>query len=164
MNNTIIYLIRHAESKGNLANIFGGDPDITEKGEQETKRLQKNLAYVKPNAVYASNTKRAKQTAKILAKEWSLPVKIHDKLHERNFGSLEGKEILQEHKDFHNSLIERNINLMWDSQLSSDDETNRQSLQRLLEGLVDIAKSNIGKATLVVSHGDVIAKLLVKRG
>lgn len=164
MTETIIYLIRHAKSEGNLARIWGGDSDISDEGREKTIELLEKLEGVKPFSVYASDKKRTKQTAEILAKKWNLPVKINKKISEKFYGELEEKEILQEHKDFYEKLLLENPDSVWDCHLTENDETNRQVVERFLLGLNEIISENIGKTFLVVSHGNVIRSFLVHIG
>jgi broad specificity phosphatase PhoE len=161
MQDTILYLIRHAKSKGNVSNVFGGDPEITNEGKKQTLNLLKRIKCLKPVSIYSSDRIRTKQTAQILADKWQLPVIINKNIRERSYGSLDGKKILKKHKKFHDCLAARDPELIWDCQLTSDDETNRQAFKRFLKGLTSIAKVNIGKTSLVVTHGNVIRCLLV---
>lgn len=164
MEETIIYLIRHAKSMGNLAKVWGGDFDISEEGKVKTIELLEKLGNIKPSSIYSSNKKRTKQTAEILAKKWNLPVKINEKIKEKFYGNLEEKEISQEHKDFFDRLLLENPDLVWDCHLTEGDETNRQVTERFLGGLDEIINENIGKTFLVISHSTVIRSFLVHIG
>ncbi len=161
MTKTIIYLIRHGKSQGNIDKVFGGDPQLTTEGINQVKKLAQKLKACKPSAVYTSDRKRTRQTAQILADRWGLKVTVKKGLRERSYGSLEGKKILAKHKEFHNKLCQKDPELMWDCHLAKNDETNRQAFTRFFNQLKKIAEKNKGKNSLVIAHGNVIRCLLV---
>lgn len=69
---TTIVLVRHAEK------AFGTDPDLTEAGHDRAQRLAEMLAGTELAAIYSSDYKRTRQTAKPVADRMELPVKIYD--------------------------------------------------------------------------------------
>ena len=62
---TVIYLIRHGESEGNLKRICLGNTDLglTEKGREQAEKTAKALSPVDIDAIYSSDLIRAVQTA-----------------------------------------------------------------------------------------------------
>lgn len=159
---TILYIIRHAQTEGNVKNTFGGNPKLTEEGKKQARALAKKLPLNKISAVYSSDMDRAVETANIVFNQ-SLNFKKttqRKNLRERYYGDLENKPILQSHKNIHNKALKKNHDLMWDINLTTNDETNRESLKRFLREVTDIAKNHIGENIAIVSHGNVMKNLL----
>ena len=161
---TTLYIIRHAQTEANKAHIFGSDTKLTPEGVQSTERLREDLAKIAPTAVYVSDTIRAKQTAKILTSGRDVPVLVNQKVRERSYGNLEGKPVLQIHKDIHNKTLAQSPDAMWDVHLTTDDETNREALERFLVGLTEVAEANDGETVFVVTHGNVCRCFLIHLG
>ena len=80
MNETIIYLIRHAETidENGIRNTDETMQEINEKeilsieGELDSKKLSKNEELKNIDAIWCSSYTRAKQTAKYISKENNL--------------------------------------------------------------------------------------------
>ncbi|MEO8458378.1 MAG: histidine phosphatase family protein [Chloroflexota bacterium] len=61
---TRLYLIRHAQSQGNTGeDLTTGDPDLTEVGFRQAKRLGERMKSQKLDAIYASPLRRTQETA-----------------------------------------------------------------------------------------------------
>jgi len=71
-----IYLVRHAEK--DLTSNNGGDPPLTECGEQRSEKLNLLLSDVNLNAVYSTNYTRTKNTALPIAKSKGLEIQEYD--------------------------------------------------------------------------------------
>src|SRR5438128_10464470 len=64
---TRLYLVRHAQSQGNTGeDLTTGDPDLTEIGREQARRLGERLGRQKLAAVYASPLRRTQQTAMLM--------------------------------------------------------------------------------------------------
>ena len=131
---TKIYLIRHAQSLGNVNVLSGngflpktefGSP-LSELGKQQAKQLVSNLAELPFSAIYSSHLHRALDTIKETAEEKNLAVNIIEDLRE----------------------------------IEEDHETNDQALCRFLSILTLIGKKHKDEIVLVISHG-VLLKLLL---
>lgn len=62
---TTVIIVRHGESTSNVERIISGHHDnavLTERGEQQAKKVGEMLSGLKPDAVYASPLKRAAKT------------------------------------------------------------------------------------------------------
>ena len=105
-----VYLIRHGESIGNKLNLNQGqknDFSLTEKGQEQSKKIAERLAKEKIDAIYTSDLKRAKETAQIIGGCHNI-VPIADKrLRERDFGDLDDKKnILKDWKAHVKKIVE----------------------------------------------------------
>ncbi|HJQ45136.1 MAG TPA: histidine phosphatase family protein [Amycolatopsis sp.] len=97
-----LYLVRHAESTGNVRKILDTalpGPPLTDLGQEQAQTLAAKLAGEPIAAVYASQATRAQQTATPLAAALAMEVQVIEGVHEVNVGDLEGrgdKEALRE--------------------------------------------------------------------
>ena len=66
------YVIRH------LQKAEGPDPGLTEAGQRNAARLPDLIADAPPRAVYASTTRRARETAEPVAQRYRLSIKEYD--------------------------------------------------------------------------------------
>jgi len=83
-------LLRHAESEGNILNLFIGqdDPSLTENGRRQARALAQRWASdgVGFDKIIASPLARARETAGIIAAELGLPVETDPLWMEQDFG------------------------------------------------------------------------------
>ena len=105
MKNTIIYLIRHAETleERGIRNTNEDTQLINEKeilsvqGEEKAKKLSQNKELQNIDIIWSSSYTRAKETAKYIANSNNLPINIDGNLNERKLGNL--KELGEFMKD-----------------------------------------------------------------
>lgn len=105
MNDTIVYLIRHAETadETGIRNTHEDSQMINEKeilsveGEEQAKRLSENVELKNLDVIWSSSYTRAKATAKYIANVNNLPFNFDDDLSERKLGNL--KELGEFMKD-----------------------------------------------------------------
>ena len=105
MNNTIIYLVRHAETvnEDGIRNTNEDSQLINEKeilsveGEEQAKELSENSELKNIDVIWSSSFARAKATAKYIAKNNNLPINLDSNLSERKLGNL--KELGEFMKD-----------------------------------------------------------------
>ena len=157
MKETIIYLIRHAETvdeKG-IRNINENSQMINEKeilsvrGEEQSKRLSENSELRNIDVIWSSSYTRAKATAKYIADKNNLPINLDSNLSERKLGNL--KELGEFMKDkktrdpSQEQLLERNFK-------TSDGESAEETRKRMTEFFNKILKKYEGKKIAVVSH------------
>jgi len=71
---SLVVLVRHAERAGPSAD----DPGLTELGAERARELARLLADAGITRIYASDTRRTRQTALPLARSLDLPVEIYD--------------------------------------------------------------------------------------
>jgi broad specificity phosphatase PhoE len=88
-----LWLVRHGESTWNLAGLAQGHNDeavLTERGLRQATAAAAQFGYRPVRAVYASDLRRAQQTAAAFAAVLGLPVQADARLRERSLGDLEG--------------------------------------------------------------------------
>ena len=105
MKDTIVYLIRHAETvnENGIRNTNEDSQLINEKeilsveGEEQAKKLSENEELKKLDVIWSSSYTRAKATAKYIANVNNLPFNLDNDLSERKLGDL--KELGEFMKD-----------------------------------------------------------------
>jgi len=88
-----LWLVRHGESTWNIAGLAQGHNDeaeLTERGLRQAAEAAAQFGYRPVRAIYASDLRRAQQTAAAFAAVLGLPVYADARLRERSLGVLEG--------------------------------------------------------------------------
>jgi 2,3-bisphosphoglycerate-dependent phosphoglycerate mutase len=88
-----LWLVRHGESTWNIAGLAQGHNDeaeLTERGLRQAAEAAAQFGYRPVRAIYASDLRRAQQTAAAFAAVLGLPVHPDARLRERSLGVLEG--------------------------------------------------------------------------
>lgn len=88
-----LWLVRHGESTWNIAGLAQGHNDeaeLTERGLRQAAAAAAQFGYRPVRAIYASDLRRAQQTATAFAAVLGLPVRVDARLRERSLGVLEG--------------------------------------------------------------------------
>jgi probable phosphoglycerate mutase len=88
-----LWLVRHGESTWNIAGLAQGHNDeaeLTERGLRQAAEAAAQFGYRPVRAIYASDLRRAQQTAAAFAGVLGLPVQADARLRERSLGVLEG--------------------------------------------------------------------------
>ncbi|MCH4072536.1 histidine phosphatase family protein [Pseudoramibacter sp.] len=87
-----IYIIRHAQTQGNVEKRYLGDTEspLTETGERQQRQALKQLEGVPFDAVYSSPADRTLTMAKAIAGHNGLSVKADARLREMHFGIFDG--------------------------------------------------------------------------
>ena len=166
MKNTIIYLIRHAETieENGIRNTNEDSQIINEKeilsvyGEQQSQKLSRNIELKNIDIIWSSSYARAKATAKYIASKNNLPINIDSSLNERKLGNL--KELGEFMKDkktqdpSQEQLLDRKFK-------TSDGESAEDTRQRMTKFFDKILQEYNGKKIAVVSHGGSIKFFLL---
>ena len=138
MQKTLIYLIRHAQSKYNRDGSHGEDPrtiygmlgsPLTETGCQQAVALAQDLKELTVASILTSHLTRARQTADALGEAFNVPVQVTETL----------QELL-------------------------DGEQEQEAGRRLLTFLQQIVQDAPGQTAVVVTHGGILRGLLILRG
>ena len=157
MENTIIYLIRHAETiqENGIRNTNEDSQMINEKeilsvyGEEQSKKLSQNTELNNIDVIWSSSYTRAKATAKYIANNNNLPINLDSKLNERKLGNL--KELGEFMKDkktrdpSQEQLLDRKFK-------TTDGESAEDTKKRMNEFFDRILKEYEGKKIAIVSH------------
>jgi len=97
-----LFVFRHAETTDNRRDLFSGwrDPVLTPKGLQQAQEIAKQLSREKIDYAFTSHLKRARKTLEIvLERHPAVPVFVDDRLIERCYGELQGKNKLKLSKE-----------------------------------------------------------------
>lgn len=157
MKETIIYLIRHAETidENGIRNTNEESQMINEKeilsvhGEEQAKSLSENIELNNIDVIWSSSYTRAKATAKYIANINNLPINLDNNLSERKLGNL--KELGEFMKD-KNTRDPSQEQLLDRKFKTSDGESAEDTRKRMTEFFNRILKEYEGKKIAVVSH------------
>ena len=156
MQATRLIVLRHGETSWNHDTRIQGhtDIDLNATGRWQAARLAAALADEPLSAVYASDLKRASDTATAVAQAQGLAVVHHSGLRERCFGQLEGKT-WAEIESLHPADA-----LQWRTRVpdwAPEGGESLQTLQRRILGTLDgLAHRHLGEHIAVVAHGGVL--------
>lgn len=160
MSPTRMILLRHGETSWNVEGRYQGhlDSPLTPRGESQARVLARRLAGVKFGALYSSDLGRASRTADIIAQATGHEVRPDPRLRERHLGIFQGllkSEIKQklagEYRLFKSAGPDHAM---------PGGESARQSAERCLACLEEIASRHAGETIVVVAHGGTISVLL----
>lgn len=159
---TTIYLIRHAESEGNLFKRIQGQYDcpITALGQQQIACLKSHFAQIPVDAIYSSDLRRALQTAQAIYLPKHLPLHTDPALREVDFGAWEDVPF--------GAAMNCNPDCMKRFQQGElawhieGGETLLQAQERIVSCVQRIVAENPNRTVAIVSHGTVIRLLLTK--
>lgn len=137
-----LYLVRHAESESNRANIHDdGSAALTEVGREQAQTLAGRIGELEPSIVLSSTMPRAIETASVVTQELGVPQETMDDLREL----LRPSEIIgQETAGETSKLICQKIrDNAGDPHWRYSDEENFVELrERVLKVLLDMADRN----------------------
>lgn len=157
MGNTIIYLIRHAETtdENGIRNTNEDSQMINEKeilsvyGEEQSKRLSENVELNNIDVIWSSSYTRAKATAKYIANNNNLPINLDSNLNERKLGNL--KELGKFMKD--KKTRDPSQEQLLDRKFKTSDGESAEDTRERMTGFFDkILKEFEGKKIAIVSH------------
>ena len=134
-------------------NAAGGS--LTALGRAQARELGERLRSEKVAAVICSELSRAVQTAEIAAGVLGLPVRVRERLHEFPAGDYLGRP--SEH-GFFDAMVKSWLAGDLDAGVPGG-ETGRETADRVLAVLDEIADEFRGETVLVVCHGGVILAL-----
>ena len=166
MKDTIIYLIRHAETveENGIRNTDESSQIINEKeilsvyGEEQAKKLSENKELKNIDVIWTSSYTRAKATAKYIANNNDLCINIDSRLNERKLGNLEELAEFMKNKNTRDPSQEQLLNRKFKT---PDGESAEETNQRMTEFFDKIIKEYEGKKIVVVSHGGSIKFFLL---
>jgi probable phosphoglycerate mutase len=153
-------LLRHGETTWNVEGRYQGhlDSPLTPRGESQARALARRLAGMKFTALYSSDLGRAGRTASIIAQATGREVRTDPRLRERHLGIFQGllkSEIKQKLADEY-----RLFKTAGPDRAMPGGESARQSAERCLACLEEIARRHAGETIVVVAHGGTISVLL----
>ena len=167
MDNTIVYLIRHAETvnENGIRNTNEDSQLINEKeilsveGEEQAKELSENDELKNIDIIWSSSYARAKATAKYIAKNNNLPINFDGNLSERKLGNLNELGKFMKDKKTRDPSQEQLLDQKFKT---SDGESAEETKQRMTKFFNKILQEYKGKKIVVVSHRRFYKIFLIK--
>ena len=164
--NTIIYLIRHADTinetgirnTNETSQMINEKEILSIKGEEDAKKLSKNKELKNIDFIWCSSYVRAKQTAKYIANENNLQINLDDRLNERKLGNLKEIAIFMKDKKTRDPSQEQ---LLYPKFKTSDGESAEDTNKRMTEFLSECLEKYKEKRVALISHGGTIKFLLL---
>lgn len=155
---TTIILIRHGETDWNASQRWQGQSDIplNENGREQARKLASRLADWPIDAIYSSDLKRAKETAKILGESMSIEPIFEPAWRERNGGRFEGMTS-QELNNLDKQRLEKLRDKDW---APPGGESNSQVAQRVWDSFERIVDRHQGDVVAIVTHGGTMLTLM----
>lgn len=152
---TRLYLIRHAQSQGNTGeDLTTGDPDLTEVGFEQAKRLGERMKDARLDAIYASPLRRTQETAMAIADHLGLDVKPRHDLVEVVMGRAD-LDIRQLPPDEQQQIADEIVSKgTWDAFPGSEGSAYARS--RITKAIDEIVDAHPGQRVAVVCHAGVI--------
>lgn len=158
---TKIIFVRHGQTLWNDLGKYQGHTDIplSKLGIEQAYKVAKRLKNEQVNIIYASDLKRAKHTAEIIAIEHNnIPVITMSQFREINFGVWEGKTY-QEISKLYPDLLQ-----IWltepEKLIIPQGETFQEMLTRAWSGLNYILANHKDETVILVAHGVTIGAII----
>jgi broad specificity phosphatase PhoE len=148
---TIILIARHGQSDWNAAKRWQGHADrpLTEKGREQAHALAARLAHIELDAVYASDLRRALDTAIVVAESQAIDVHVEPDLREVDVGSWSGLTRAEAEERFPEGFARWRVGYPgWE-----DGESYEEMTDRVIRAVKAIAARHLDERVLVVSHG-----------
>ncbi len=157
MSETIVYLIRHAETIAETGNRNTSETmqEINEKeilsveGEEASKRLSKNGELQNIDSLWCSSYVRAKQTAKYIIFENNIEYNLDNRLCERKLGNIDDLAKFMKDKSSRDPSREQ---LAFPEFKTRDGESAIDTNKRMTEFISEILLKYEGKRIAIVSH------------
>jgi broad specificity phosphatase PhoE len=145
---TTLLLARHGETDWNREGRWQGwaDPPLNELGRDQARALAEQLRGEPFDAVYASDLRRARETAEIVAAPHGVPVVLERDLREIDLGSWSG-------------LTRKEIKERFPDGSRPDGETHDQLAARVRAAVIRLAREHRDGRVLIVSHGGTIRSI-----
>ena len=154
-----LMLVRHGETEWNVQRRYQGQSDVplSEFGRQQAVLIAERLAGQTFDVVYASDLKRAWETASIIANRSNLEVISEPRLRELKFGILEGltfEEAEEKYPEMIAAWLEDFNNT------PEGGETINQFNARIVALLDDLKDKHDEQVVLLVGHGGSLSEIL----
>ncbi len=153
-------LVRHGITEWNLSRRLQGHSDVplSAKGLQQAQALAACLSSELAQAIYASDLRRAQETAQAIAARQKAAVRSDARLREINFGDWEGLT--------YEEIRQRNPTALshWETHREGSappgGEMLKQLVRRVQSSLDEMRARHVDENVLVVAHGGPLQVLL----
>ena len=155
-----ILLVRHGQSTFNVEGRLPSQlPNValTDEGRRQAHQAAVALAGLRLSAIVSSPLERARETAEIIARGWSLPIREDPRLMDTEMGRWAGRKISEVSKEdaTWRAFVEK------PTQPPDGVEGFEQVRARVVAAIEDLrVDTTIGEDVVVVAHADVI-KLII---
>lgn len=161
MKETIVYLIRHADTvkEDGIRNTNEDSQMINEKeilsidGEKQSESLSKIKELRDIDVIWSSNYTRAKATAKYIAYENNISVNLDSMLCERKLGNLDELAIFMKNKKTRDPSQEQLLDTTFKTSNGESAEDTNKRMNIVLNKMLNEYSS---KKIAIVSHGGAI--------
>lgn len=158
---TRLILIRHGQSIANLERVYAGHTDI-DLSQLGLMQAQKTAEYVtekyKIDKIYASDLKRAYNTAKPISERLGIEIIPDQRLREIFAGEWEGLKfdyLMEAYKEEYANLWKNDIG----KARCPGGESTKELAERILARLKEIATENEGKTVVIATHATPIRSM-----
>jgi len=154
-----LILVRHGEAEHLTKGIIGGwtDLPLTDRGRRQvvlTAKRLKDLFGTRIEGMYASDLKRAKESAKLILEEFDIPLIIDPQFRELNLGI--SKDMIQEEAK---KIEVPPSKPLLDWMPYPEGESWRMLQQRVSTAMSDLQQKP-EEVVLIVSHGNIMSAII----
>lgn len=158
-NRTTLYLVRHGEVKSaekGAQFTYNGhlDIDLTANGKEQAKSLETFFEEIPVDAVYSSDLKRAKFSARVVAKAKALKPIADPRFRELHFGHWEGKSMKTVLAEYGEEAFHRFRDLAT-FRVEGGGENLKDLHGRVIPTLKDVLEKHHGQTVMLAAHGGV---------
>lgn len=147
-----LILVRHGETLHNVAGIAQGwnDSALSDRGNEQVRRLAERLVRHKPDALFSSPLGRAMSTAEAIRKVLGLEITILEDLREMSYGGWENRSFLDIRRD------EPDVYQKWiaDPDAPSPNGESHNHVRARMERAFEVARA--AQRPVLVTHGTAI--------
>jgi broad specificity phosphatase PhoE len=157
-----LYLVRHGETEWNRAGRFQGhtDVELSDVGREQARALAERLRSREINVVAASDLRRARETAEIIAQALNVPLACVDAgLRERGYGCFEGLTREECAQQFPELWEQHAKGISVEVPGAERRELVMDRIVRAVKRTID-THTSIGSSIAIVSHGGVMRAFL----
>lgn len=157
----IIYIARHGETEWNAQQRIQGHTDVglSERGRAQAQMLAGRLADTPLDAAYASDLRRAADTARAVIGDRGIPLTPTPELREYNKGIFEGltpAECERRHPDIYAASLVNDLDFA-----PPGGETIRETGARMDAIVQQVRRRHLDGSVLMVGHGGSLRAALV---
>jgi broad specificity phosphatase PhoE len=154
-----LMLVRHGETEWNVQRRYQGQSDVplSEIGNQQAESIAGRLAGQEIDVIYASDLKRAWQTAQVIAAQIGLDLISEPRLRELKFGILEGLTFEEAEEKYPEMIT------AWLDDFNNTPEraeTIDMFNARIVSLLDDLKRNHDEQVVLLVGHGGSLSEIL----
>jgi len=151
-----LIFVRHGETDFNVERRYQGhtDSELSERGRQQAVSVAKRLGAEPITAVYASDLRRASETARIIADVHDLQVCTDARLRECSFGDWEGlsvEEIQERYPKQYENYRQDSVTYR-----APNGETLQSLMARVVSAVEEITARHEDGHIVIVGHGGTV--------